>query len=62
MPQKPYMQLRQRLPAGTVDKTLQRAFALILTEDLPLRLRMTLDMLRQKGPDHDHRPENDLSR
>ena len=44
----------------SVDETLRRAFAPILAEVVPLRLRITLDALRQKGPADDR--HNDLSR
>lgn len=53
----PPLHQRRDLPAGTVDLALRRALAPILSEDLPLRLRVTLDAMRQKGTADD--PEDD---
>ena len=57
MPQTSHMRPQRPYLAGTVDEALRKAFAPVLTEELPLRLRVALDALRQKGSANDA-PEN----
>jgi len=49
MSQTPHLHPRDACPDQTYDECLRKAFALVLNEDLPLRLRVVLDALRQKG-------------
>jgi hypothetical protein len=49
MPQNPPLHPRRARPRQNVDDALREAFAPILTEDLPDRLRVVLDALRLKG-------------
>jgi hypothetical protein len=53
MPWNPLLHQKHAPSCPTVDETLRRAFAPILTEVVPLRLCIALNALRQKGSTDD---------